>query len=446
MARPTLRMLALFALPFLVVQPAFAADPAPKVKPAKAAKAKAATKAPEQLQPGTSIVAIAGDRAITTGDVQSRIAFIVATTKISNTPEVIDRIRPQVIRSLIDESLQMQAAQRANISVTDAEIGPAVASIEESRGMPAGSIAQILQASGVSEKTFADQLRAQLAWNKLLSRKVRSQIKISDDEVTMLQKRMAAPASVEEVMIASITLPVDKTGREADIKKTADKLVSELRGGANFEEVARQLSSSGSGQLDSFWIQPDQLDPAIAASIKQAGVGGITSPLRTNVGYTIVKLMNTRSITKENGTTIAMLKEILLKMKPASDSNEANVLLSIAEQVSKNPGTCTDKSVANIDNLEASAIEVRFIKAPVAELPPALRTLTETLKTGDISGPMASDDGIRLFMLCDLQHQAEELPNPVQVKDLLFRKKFELEAEKALRNLRRDSFVEIRSN
>src|SRR4051812_5705030 len=46
------------------------------------------------------IVAVVNDQAVSSYDVANRIKFIVATAKLSNSPDMVARIRPQVIRSL----------------------------------------------------------------------------------------------------------------------------------------------------------------------------------------------------------------------------------------------------------------------------------------------------------------------------------------------------------
>ncbi len=262
----------------------------------------------EFLKPTTTssgslaIAAVVGEQAISSFDVNNRIKFILSTTKMSNNSEVIANIKPQVIRTLIDEKLQIQEAEKNSITIDDKEVEKAIAGIEAQRGMPAGEIAKMLAASNIPAQTFNDQIRSQLAWSKLLGRTVRSRIKISDDEVALAQKNnnLSAPTpspkveetKIKEVEIAVINLPVDKPQREADAKKLSEKLTSELNKGANFEEVARQFSASGDGK--SFWIAPEQLEVRVANALRSTKEGSITAPIRTSDGFSIIKLLHIR--------------------------------------------------------------------------------------------------------------------------------------------------------
>lgn len=401
---------------------------------------------------GMGIEAVVGEHAISTYDVENRIRFIIATTQLSNTPDVVERIRPQVIRSLIDERLQLQEAERNNITITAQEVNQAIGLIEQQRQIPPGAIDHILQENRIPSDTFTHQIRAQLAWNRVMMLKIRPYVRVTEEEIALAGKRFtAAPAPVslnEDLEIGIISLPVEKASKEAETRQLADKLTNEIRMGANFEELARQFSSTG--KVDTFWVSPRQLDPAIAKVLAGAKAGFVSEPARTADGFTIVKVYHTRS----NGTAPASappatelevtLKEILLKLKPEASAKEADILLQIGEDVSKYPGTCTEKGIASIDNLQDFDIEVAFRTTLLSQLPPALKIIAEGLKIGDISTPFASAEGIRLYMLCDKKEAQAKAPDREQVSTVLLQQKMALEAQKYLRNLRRDAFIEIR--
>lgn len=407
-------------------------------------------------QEGLGIAAVVSGDPISSYDVDSRIKFIIATANLSNTPDVIARIRPQIMRTLLDEKLQLQEAKKLDIKVTDDDVKKAIAGIEAERNMPPGAIDHIMEINHVPKDTFTHQIRAQLAWNKLLAQKIRPHVKVSDEEIATALQRIATqpvkPAKgPQELKIAVITLPVDKPSRAAEVKKLADKLVKEVRGGASFEEVSRQFSSAAAGaggKVESFWVKPGQLDLHVNQALANADKGTVTDPVPTSEGFTIIKVYDTRAIGPAPEPEIAdsdvTLKEILLKLKPDAPNKEAAVLLQIGEDVAKHPGGCQDKSVAGVDNPEEIDIAVDFRTQRMSALPGALRTIAQSLKIGEISTPFASDEGIRLYMLCDKKDIAAGTPDREQVYRMLMQQKMELEAQKYLRNLRRETFIEVR--
>jgi peptidyl-prolyl cis-trans isomerase SurA len=404
-----------------------------------------------------AIAAEVGADAISSYDVANRIKFIITTARLSNSPDVIEKIRPQVIRSLIDEKLQLQEAEKNDIKVSDQDVEQAIAAIEDQRNMPHGTINSIMDSSNVPRETFRQQIRAQLSWNRLLNRKVRPHVRVSDDEIRLAsQKFTPSPkkktTGPQEFKIAAITLPVEKKAADAEMRRLGEKLVKEVRGGASFEEVSRQFSSvaaSAGGKVETFWIRLGQLDPKVASALSGASAGMITDPVRTNEGYTIIKVYDTRGAVaseaeaKPKDVEVNM-KEILLKLKPDAGAKEADVMLQIGEEVARNPGTCDEKGIANIGNLDDFDIEVNFREQALSELPPAIKIIAENLKIGDISTPFASYEGIRLYMLCGKKETDAKPVKRDEVHQMLMQQKMELEAQKYIRNLRREVFIDIR--
>ena len=389
------------------------------------------------------IAAVVGSDAISSYDVDNRVHFIIVTAHLSNSPDVIEKIRPQVVHSLIDEKLELQEALKNDIKVSQSDIDQAIDAIEQQRSMPKGAIYRILDENHVPRETFINQIRAQLSWNQLLTKKIRPQVHVSEEEIAMASRRFtpgkrnepkAGPenrvrGTLRDLKISLITLPVDKPGHLPEIKRLADKLVKEVRAGASFEEVSRQFSSvvaNSGGKVEAFWIPLTQLDPNIAKALANASAGMVTDPLPSNQGFTIIKVYDVRganakqaaapekSLVQEEDedkpkTVNVTLKEILLRIKSDAQNKEADMMLKVGDEVAKNPGTCEEKGVANIKNFDEFDIEVNFRTQPLADLPPALKIIAENLKVGDISTPFASREGIRLYMLCS-KKEVEILP------------------------------------
>jgi hypothetical protein len=80
--------------------------------------------------PEATIVAIVNGDVISASDVDARAMLFALSTGLPMTPEVINHLKPQVTRQLIDEKLRLQQIQRDKIVVSDAEIAAAISDIE----------------------------------------------------------------------------------------------------------------------------------------------------------------------------------------------------------------------------------------------------------------------------------------------------------------------------
>src|SRR5215470_2146392 len=79
-----------------------------------------------QLPPGevteTRIAAVVNDEVISVADLQSRLKMVMLSSNLADSPETRQRIANQVLRTLVDEKLQIQEAKRQNISAAEDEI------------------------------------------------------------------------------------------------------------------------------------------------------------------------------------------------------------------------------------------------------------------------------------------------------------------------------------
>ena len=78
------------------------------------------------------IVAVVNDEVISAQDLNDRLQLVTLSSGIPDSEEARARLAPQVLRSLIEETLQLQEAERLGITVEDAEIQQALANIAES--------------------------------------------------------------------------------------------------------------------------------------------------------------------------------------------------------------------------------------------------------------------------------------------------------------------------
>lgn len=397
-----------------------------------------------------SIVAVVNEEIITSADLDNRLRLVIGTTNISDTEDTRARISPQLLRTMVDERLQLQEAARRGISISEEEIANAMGMIEQQRGMPPGTLREKLAAIHVPESTFTEQLRAQLSWNQLVVKTLRSKVRVSEEETARARLRPMPSSSenapLEAVQIAVLALPVDRPEREKDTQALAEKLYGEIVKGASFEAVASELSGSAtSGASKPFWVEASQLDPEVVRVLAQLPPGQVTPPLRSSQGYTLIKIFNRRAVSAMPTQDYeVVVKDILLKLKEDAPKPEVELMLGIGAEVAKHPGDCVTPGIANMEDLKHFDIEVNFRQTKISELPVLVRQLVASLPIGKVTEPFAAQNGIQLYMLCERTEAATPLADLEETQRHLLQEKLELEAQKLMRNLRREAYVEMR--
>jgi peptidyl-prolyl cis-trans isomerase SurA len=85
------------------------------------------------------VVARVNDEAITDFDLKERIVFAVKSSGLQDTPDIHQRLAPQILRQMIDEKLQVQNAKALGLAPSDGEVAARVSEIEHSAGMAPGT-------------------------------------------------------------------------------------------------------------------------------------------------------------------------------------------------------------------------------------------------------------------------------------------------------------------
>lgn len=388
-----------------------------------------------------SIAAIVNDDVISMFDLKSRIDLVVASGRLPDNVEMRQRIAPQVLRSLIDERLQLQEAKRRNITVTKSEIDLALGDIERDNGLPKGGLKQLLREWGVHEDSLAEQLRANIAWQKLIRRQYRPTVNITSEEVDEALARIKASQGKEEVLLAEIVLSVDSVEEETTVRENAQRLVEQLHAGGAFDALARQFSQGATAAVggDLGWVRPDEMDPALGAAVAQLRPGQVSDPVRTLAGFHIVGLRDRRlALTADPSRVRVSIDQIFL---PAS-TGDAAARLDQAKKLRETVKGCAD--------MAAAAKEVRSTRPAhlgtfqLKDLSAEMRQTVLALKVGELSEPVRLPDGLMLLMVCERDDPAPALPSREQVENGLLVQRLNMLSRRHLRDLRLASIVDVR--
>ena len=393
------------------------------------------------------IAAIVNDTIVTTGDLAEREQLMTAMAGASGKvpPQVLNRIKSQALQQLVNEALQSEEAKRLSIEISDAELDDAIADMEKGRGRPPGSLRKFLKEHNIPERTMESQMRTQLAWNKVVTQRLRRNVTISEDEIARAQYAELNAPGILHYNIAAISVPVANKKDEARASALVKEILEKIASGTGFESVAREYASRKDVALNpSIWIAEDKLEPPIAAALRGLKPGQVTRPLRSLHTFQIVQYRDRREIKPLPAETELVLKDTLF---PLDGKNPASIeaLFSAAQELRKQPNSCAAEGVTGVPPAIANTVQSKFVFGQLGKLSPDIIPLIALLSVGETSEPIASPQGLRLISLCEKIEPATALAAREDVQQKLFGEKIELEAVKHMRNLRRDAFIEIKS-
>lgn len=388
-----------------------------------------------------SIAAVVNDSVISFSDVSARMRLALLTSGLPNTPEVRKRLLQQVLRSLIDEQLQIQEAKRLSITVSDEEIQNAISRLAEDNKIPGGDMAGFLRANGIPPSSLEEQARAALSWNKVVQRQLRPNVDIGDDEIDAAIERIRANAGKQEYLVSEIFLPVDNPKDQEQIKSFADNLYNQIKSGTSFGAIARQFSQSTGAKNggDIGWIQEGQLPSDLDNSLKQLEAGQISQPILSANGFHILGVREKRTVAGVNANEAGLsLQQVLL---PATAQLGKAETIAEAKKIQETVSSCDslqEKLKSDFPLWRWQDLgEIKQDKAP-----DWIKEKTSQVAVGHATNLLATDKGALMLFVCkrDFKDQIDRSA----IMSTIGVERLELQARRLLRDLRRNAYLDIR--
>ncbi len=382
-----------------------------------------------------AISAIVNDEVISRYDVQQRVQLIVSTSGIKPTQENISRLESQALRSLVNEKIQLQEAEKLDVPSSEQEVGLMLERIANGSQMSGEEILELINSQGVRPDTLLNQIRAELLWNKIVRGRYGSYVNVNDDEVSIVYDRTIESIGRDQFEISEIFLGYEDSKEEEEANILANRLVEQLREGASFSAVAQQFSqSSTSGQGGYIgWVAEGQLDNEVINAIKNLDKDGISNPINSTGGYYIIRL---NDITKAGGKNPLRnqydLVSIIFNKENIQDAN------NFAKEFI---------SCKRIDSLteKYNEKEVNYIgKRVLSELPSDLHEELLNKDAGETLNIREIGDNINLILICDRKDDIGIQVSRESIEENIYSQKIGMMSRRYLRDLRRDAVIEYR--
>lgn len=391
------------------------------------------------------IAAIVNDLVISSYDLDQRVKLVLLSSGIPNTSENVTRIRGQVLRSLVDEYLKAQEADRLNVSIQQEEVDEAFERIAQRSNMTPEQITETLKEGGIARSTLEQQIRVDMAWNRAMQQRFAPLVTVGENEINEVMRRLQEESGEPRYLVSEILISFDNPGHADEISAGAQRLADQIRQGAPFEAVARQFSQSASAANggDIGWVHASQLPEGVREVVTQMQPDMVSDPIRTLNGFYIIALRAMQTGTGADPMRDQyQLMQVLLPLTPDADAQAVSRRAREVEEFRNSISSCDDaerqikKYVSGVASPRQQAI--------AGQLDPRVRQAIAGVPVGKASEPIRSDRGVEMIVVCGHRAAEGEMPTREQIDNTLFEQQLSMMSRRHLRDLRRDAVVVYR--
>jgi peptidyl-prolyl cis-trans isomerase SurA len=347
------------------------------------------------------------------------------------TPELLERARAQALRDLVDEQLQIDEAARFEITITGDAIDRRMSEMAERSNATLDVMTTELSQNGVSVGTLRSQIRAEMAWQRLIAGMYGSRVRISPNDVTETQQRIASNARRPQYEMSEIFLAAETPEEFNQMEQGAMRLLEQMQQRAPFPLVARQFSQSPSAAAggDLGWISANELPPELQPIAEQLQPGQVSLPVRTQNGVYIIAMRNRRAGIPEGAASIVSLQQVTA---PAARS-------SSLDRLRRRGAGCSDLN-SDIRGIQGASV-VDLGQSVEAELSADIRSRLQGVSIGSSSTVVTAGDQANIIFLCSGETGGSAIPDRQQIEDRLREAELSMLAERYLRNMRREATI-----
>ncbi|HEX8400837.1 MAG TPA: peptidylprolyl isomerase [Allosphingosinicella sp.] len=389
--------------------------------------------------------AIINGDVITATDVDHRLALIVIANGGRVPEEELKVLRAQVLRNLVDETLQIQAAAASDIKVEQKEIDNYYEQYAKNLKRSPKEFAEYLRAQGASDRSIKRQIHGEIAWSRLLNRKIEPFVAVGEEEVKSVIDRLNASKGAQEYRIGEIFVgATPETANEA--RANLSRIVDQVRQGASFVAYARQFSEASTAAVggDLGWVRAEQLPEPLSEAARVLRVGQVSDPIPVSGGFSVIAVQDTRQVlTADPRDAVLSLKQMSVSFPKGASRQQVEPKVVELARTAQTMGGCgrAEEAAAKIGAEVVSSDQTK-----ARDLPPALQEMILKLDIGQATNPFGTvEDGVRVLVLCGRDDpEAASGPSFEQVYAQLEEERVNRRARRYLRDLRRDAVVDYR--
>jgi peptidyl-prolyl cis-trans isomerase SurA len=359
-----------------------------------------------------------------------------------------EQFRAEILEMLVVENLQMQFAERVSIRFDDDTINRVLDNMAQNNNMAFEEYIKTLEDNGVYLQTRIE-VRKQMTIQELQRGMVNRRITITDQEIeNFLNSETGREVMSEDYMLQDVRVVTSAADTPAD-KEAKRRFAADLT--ARFQD-GEPLTSAESLALNAGveisgsnlgWRKADALPTIFSNVVADMSVNDVQGPIEAGNGFHIIKLVDKRGGTEQmvNQTNF---RHIMLT--PNEIRNEDQTIAAIGQLRERIQAGEEFAPLARQNSDDASSVVAGGDLDWINEggMPIEMAAVIDTLEVGELSEVFQSETGWHIAEVlgrreADLSSQYSRS----QAENALRNRKFELELQNWLIEIREEAFVDV---
>jgi len=363
-------------------------------------------------------------------------------------------LRHQILERLIMDQVILQMGTKMGVKVTDEQLDAAIADIAKQNNMTMDQMRSRLAYDGVNFSTYRNQIRKEMIISEVRNSEVRRRVTVLPQEVEALAQQVGNQNDAStELNLSHILVPLPENPTSDQVNEAesqARSIVEQARNGGDFGKLAITYSADQQalkgGQMG--WGRIQELPSIFAQALSTAKKGDVIGPIRSGVGFHILKVNDLRGQTQSISVTEVHARHILLKPSPIMSDDQARVKLEQIAADIKSGKTTFANAAKEFSQDPGSANQGGDLGWASADIyDPAFRDALMKLKRGQMSGPVHSSFGWHLIEMLDSRNvDKTDAAQKDRAYRMLMNRKFSEEAATWMQEQRASAYVKILSN
>ena len=407
----------------------------------------AVARASAQVEMLDQIVAIVDDDIILASELRESLETVRATLEAREVevPEEEVLVRETLDRLILD-SIQMQLANRYGVRIPDQQLDEAMTRLARQNGLTLEQFRVALEQSGQNYAMMREDLREDLAIQRVQQGNVMRNINISEQEIDNFLNTEEGEAMTQpeyRVIQALIATSRGEAREEIQAKEAyVDQVLVSIESGTPFEEAVSAADSYTFTGGDLGWRKLGDIPSMFAEVVPTLSIGEVAK-VRSSSGFHLVYLADAlggERLVKQTNVRHILIKPTEVLSETAAEELAGNLVERIrggadfgalARQYSDDIGSAAEGGELGWTNPGQM----------VPEFEAAMASATE----GEVTEPFRSEFGWHILEVTgrrDKDFSGEIQRN--QVANYIREQKYEEELDAWLRKIREEAFVDIK--